>query len=78
MLSDIDATVFENVSPLKNMRCKDTYNFIHNHLKLETKYPSMGGEGKWSESEFLSCIQLFETPWNIQSMEFSRQEHWSG
>ena len=25
-----------------------------------------------------SCVQLFATLWNIQSMEFSRQEHWSG
>ena len=26
----------------------------------------------------LSCVRLFVTPWTIQSMEFSRQEHWSG
>ena len=26
----------------------------------------------------LSCVQLFLTPWTIQSMEFSRQEYWSG
>ena len=26
----------------------------------------------------LSCVRLFETPWIIQSMEFSRQEYWSG
>ena len=29
----------------------------------------------------LSCVQLFVTPWNHQdplSMEFSRQEYWSG
>ena len=30
---------------------------------------------KW---KLLSCIQLFVTPWTIQSMEFSRPEHWSG
>ena len=31
----------------------------------------------------LSCVQLFKTPWTISyqaplSMEFSRQEYWSG
>ena len=34
-------------------------------------------------SESLNCVQLFETPWTVApqaplSMEFSRQEHWSG
>ena len=26
----------------------------------------------------LSRVQLFVTPWTIQSMEFSRPEYWSG
>ena len=26
----------------------------------------------------LSRVQLFATPWTIQSMEFSRPEYWSG
>ena len=26
----------------------------------------------------LSCVQLFATPWTIQSVEFSRPEYWSG
>ena len=30
---------------------------------------------KW---KLLSCVWLFVTPWTIQSMEFSRPEHWSG
>ena len=67
MLSDIDATVFENVSPVKNRHCKDTYNFIHNHLKLETKYPSVGGEGKWSESESFSVVSNSLRPLGIYS-----------
>ena len=29
---------------------------------------------KWKS---LSCVQLFGTPWTIQSMEFSRPEYWS-
>ena len=24
------------------------------------------------------CVQLFSTPWTIQSMEFSRPEYWNG
>ena len=32
-------------------------------------------ERKWKP---LSHIQLFATPWTIQSMEFSRPEYWSG
>ena len=37
----------------------------------------------WSEVKSLSGVQLFETPWTVayqapQSMEFSRQEYWSG
>ena len=26
----------------------------------------------------VSHVQLFATPWTIQSMEFSRSEYWSG
>ena len=29
------------------------------------------------ESKSLSCVQLFVTPWAVQSMKFSRQEYWS-
>ena len=34
----------------------------------------------WSEVKWksLSLVQLFATPWTIQSLEFSRQEYWSG
>ena len=34
-----------------------------------------GWKWKW---KLLSCVQLFMTPWTIQSMEFSRPEYWSG
>ena len=37
-------------------------NFINNKVK----------------SKLLSCVRLFETPWTIRSMEFSRPEYWSG
>ena len=30
------------------------------------------------QSESESRIQLFATPWTIQSLEFSRPEYWSG
>ena len=38
---------------------------------------------KWSEVKLLSRVRLFETPWTVayqapQSLEFSRQEYWSG
>ena len=33
---------------------------------------------KASENESLSHVQLFGTPWTIQSMEFFRPEYWSG
>ena len=35
---------------------------------------------KWSEVKWksLSRVQLFTTPWTIQSMGFSRPEYWSG
>ena len=33
------------------------------------------GKCKWKS---LSSVQLFETPWSIQSLEFSRPESWSG
>ena len=40
-------------------------------------------EVKWSEVKSLSRDQLFVTPWTVAykdplSMEFSRQEYWSG
>ena len=36
-----------------------------------------GGVWKW-KWKLLSHVQLFATPWTIQSMEFSRPEYWSG
>ena len=38
---------------------------------------------KWREGKSLSCVRLIATPWTIAykvplSMEFSRQEYWSG
>ena len=42
-----------------------------------------GAEAKPSEVKLLNRVQLFATPWTVayqapQSMEFSRQEYWSG
>ena len=39
--------------------------------------------GGWSEVKSLSRVQLFATPWTVAykaplSMEFPRQEYWSG
>ena len=43
----------------------------------------MMSEVKWSEVKSLSHVRLFATPWTVayqapQSMEFFRQEYWSG
>ena len=37
--------------------------------------PTPPPQWKW---KLLSCVQLFATPWTIQSVEFSRPEYWSG
>ena len=47
-------------------------------------FPALvGGFFKTSEVKSLSCVQLFGTLWTVAhqappSMEFSRQEYWSG
>ena len=33
---------------------------------------------KYQGTKLLSRVRLFETPWTIQSTEFSRPEYWSG
>ena len=35
------------------------------------------GVKKWKRKP-LSCVQLFATPWTVESMEFSRPVYWSG
>ena len=52
------------------------------HFELELKKKSLEFAsyltqflGNWKS---LSRIWLFATPWTIQSMEFSRPEHWNG
>ena len=51
------------------MRNKDHRILLHFNLG------TIWSEVKWKS---LSCVQLFATPWTIQSMEFSRPECWSG
>ena len=51
----------------------------HKHTVLQFYKP----EVKWSEVKSLSHVWLFATPWTVAywsplSMEFSRQEYWSG
>ena len=56
--------------------CIQTYLWMYFHsLKIFVVIFSSLHE---SESETLSRVQLFGTPWNIQSMEFSRPEYWNG
>ena len=42
---------------------------------LNQFWTTLQSEVKWMS---LSCVRLFATPWNIQSLKFSRQEYWSG
>ena len=47
------------------------------------KMKSIYGEGEKTELKSLSRVRLFAIPWTVayqapQSMEFSRQEYWSG
>ena len=44
-------------------------------LTLKQSHKQGNRKCKWKS---LSCVQLFATPWTIQSMEFSRPEYWSG
>ena len=43
-------------------------------LKHTNYSPRAKSTSMW---KLLSCVWLFATPWTIQSMEFSRPEHWS-
>ena len=51
------------------MQWKYVYDTILNEKS------GLQSEVKWKA---LSRVQLFATPWTIQSMEFSRPEYWSG
>ena len=53
---------------------------LSTHIKL---WPVVGEIRKGLKVKLLSCVRLFATPWTVahqasQSMEFSRQEYWSG
>ena len=40
--------------------------------------PGCRGSRQVGKSKSLSRVQLFATPWTIESMELSRPEYWSG
>ena len=53
------------------------------HLKHSSVTQAEPPWGKGRNARVLSCVQLFATPWTVAhqappSMEFSRQEYWSG
>ena len=73
---------------LPNVKSKFCHTHTHTHgPKINGKkakiliYPkkstliSLTSKLKWKS---LSHVQLFATPWTIQSLEFSRPEYWSG
>ena len=46
------------------------------HKTFSSTHPTfLWSAVKWKS---LSCVQLFASPWTIQSVEFSRPEYWSG
>ena len=49
----------------------------HWYLKRH-KYPQCAQGTQREKWKSLSFVQLFATPWTLQSMEFSRPEYWSG
>ena len=54
-----------------------------NHVQLHHKPRYTKKRHVWSECQLLSCVRLFVTPWTVthqapKSLEFSRQEYWSG
>ena len=53
--------------------CPLFYMLLHSPPVSTTLQPPW--KWKWKS---LSHVQLFATPWTIQSMEFSRQGYWSG
>ena len=65
-------TIFEsNYLPIKNVE-KVMFNFW---MRWVIDFPiPFSSSWKWKS---LSHVQLFSTPWIIQSMEFSRPEYWS-
>ena len=79
--------------PLKKVNNLDNHNGVVTHLEpdileCDVKWAlgsiatnkASGGDRIPSFFFFysLSCVQLFATPWTVQSMEFSRPEYWSG
>ena len=72
-------TKFLHLSGLKE------HSFYRSETRLTPLVPLLGGLSKSSESKVsvAQSIWLFVTPWTVdpqapQSMEFSRQEYWSG
>ena len=47
-------------------------------VKKGESFKVLGTSVQFSSVQLLSCVQLFATPWPIQSIEFSRSEYWSG
>ena len=52
-------------------------------MVLEKTQESLGQKGDQTVCQLFSCVQFFVTPWTVAcraplSMEFSRQEYWSG
>ena len=58
-------------------------NWCFRTVVLEKTRESLGQKGDQTVCQLFSCVQFFVTPWTVAcraplSMEFSRQEYWSG
>ena len=53
------------------------YSLIFPHLRIFRHYDSIC-QLSTVQGESESDVRLSETPWTIQSMEFSRPEYWTG
>ena len=67
----------------KNQAGLSTHARTHYYFQIFDKKHRLVKTGSLLSRHRLYCeseshVQFFETPWTIQSMEFSRPEYWSG
>ena len=74
----------DGILDLRNMNLRKLQELVMDReawcaaVREVTKRQSWVTELNWWQWKSLSRVQLFVTTWTIQSMEFSRQEYWSG
>ena len=56
---------------------RESTAYLSNTVVMIWQVRMISSVWKW-KWKLLSCVRLFETPWTIESMDFSRPEYWSG